>query len=1369
MKQRNYYLSFMTMLIMLLLPFGNAKAALDMGTTQLGTITLTRGETITINASQLASDLSYAYKLDYVSGWESSKDAGFYAHNYQNNRTRFSVTGYATCYQQKLSLDMFYTQSSGTYCVKHYYYLVTVNSDSYTKVERDVELVSAGTLSWRINRSDKNTITHLTLHGDLNGDDLKFLREMAGYNDNQGNLRCLDLRDVHFVAGGGDYVTIYDYTPSVSEGYDIPYGAFYWCRKLTEVWLPEKVGTIWTYAFYHCDFLTTVHIPEGAHTVYGANFEVCYNLTNLSIPSTIKTFYPKFDFSYKFRTLYCYAVTPPTRGSSTDFSNITTLYVPQGCKNDYLAKEGWGTIANIYETLAKPKLVLTASPESSKVSKGKSVKLKATASDAEIYYTIDGTNPSKSSTKYTNGVTIDHPLTLKAIAYHDKYNTSDVLTEEYTVKYNTWDSFTATTVEGVEVNYRIADNEGNTCKIYSVDKNTSGKVTIPESVYGMPVVEISRNGGFNNCNQVTSVSLPNSMKRIGGSAFYGCSALSSITGLNNVEYIGRSAFYNTPWFNSLDDGLIYIGKVLYAYKGSMPANTEIYVKEGTLSITAGALSSSNLVSLSIPKSVRELEGSPAGYYCTGLKTIVVASGNNFFDSRGNCNAIIETATNKLITGCSNTVIPNTVKAICGGAFENAPEELNIPNSVDSIAQSAICGTALKKLTIGTGLRKIMSQAIRYTTINSISVASGNPYFDSRDNCNAIIEKSTNTLVIGCPSTIIPNTVKTIGGSAFYTNTDGFNSGRITIPESVEKIETYAFNSCSSLGSVVIGSNVNEIGENAFYGCNGLIAVYALSNNPVEINENVFCSMSSDKDKIYNSATLVVPYGARINYRSTSGWNKFSKVIEGDVNTMVEGMTITKEPLVYRVTSTENKTCELYGTTGTVTGNLSIPSQVEGYTVTSVASYALINQKITSLTLPATVVSMWHNPFYGCNELASITVDAGNPKYDSRSNCNAVVETATNKLIAGCKNTVIPNGIKHIGIHSFFRTNSLTAIEIPSSVEVIDSLAFAYTGLSDLTIPSSVKRIEYRAFRCCDNLTIVTSMIDEPFAIEDNVFEYDDAETNERHFTKAKLRVPYGKKDIYAATDGWKIFIEMEEMEATKPDKIVLPSEASVVVGQTITLTPEITPADAETTLTWKSRNEAIAIVDDNGEVTGVKEGNTFIIVETDNGLSAYCKLTVTKPAPPEPTKIIIPEELSVGVGQKVKVDYTLTPDNAETTITWTIDDETVAVIDEDGILTGKAEGLAVVTATTTNGLTSNLCFITVTAAPEINADVNGDSTVDVADIASIISVMAGQGGNITEKSADVNSDGTVDVADIAAVITRMAELARQQHTIAEEE
>jgi uncharacterized protein YjdB len=397
MRQKHFYL---TLLVTLALSFFSSEqilAAWDMGEEKLGNINITRGETVTINATRIDK----IYGVTEVLGWYGGSDCGFYAHSYQNDRrSEFSVTGYATCYQKELRATVYYTQSDGTECYKKFYYLVTVTNDSYTKVERDIELAAAGTLSWRINSSDKNNITHLTLHGDLNGSDLKFLREMAGYNDNQGNLRYLDLRDVHFVAGGGDYVTFWDYTPSVYEGYDLPDGAFYWCRKLTEIWLPAKLGRIGTYAFYHCDFLTTVHILEGAHTVWGAAFDVCYNLKELSIPSTIKTFYPTFSSSDKFSTLYCHAAEPPTRGTYALFANCTNLYVPQGCKQKYLVKEGWGAIANIYETLPIPKVLVSSislNKTSLSLGTGKSETLTATvlpdnAADKTVSWTSSNTS-----------------------------------------------------------------------------------------------------------------------------------------------------------------------------------------------------------------------------------------------------------------------------------------------------------------------------------------------------------------------------------------------------------------------------------------------------------------------------------------------------------------------------------------------------------------------------------------------------------------------------------------------------------------------------------------------------------------------------------------------------------------------------------------------------------------------------------------------------------------------------------------------------------------------------------------------------------------------------------------------------------------
>ena len=164
----------------------------------------------------------------------------------------------------------------------------------------------------------------------------------------------------------------------------------------------------------------------------------------------------------------------------------------------------------------------------------------------------------------------------------------------------------------------------------------------------------------------------------------------------------------------------------------------------------------------------------------------------------------------------------------------------------------------------------------------------------------------------------------------------------------------------------------------------------------------------------------------------------------------------------------------------------------------------------------------------------------------------------------------------------------------------------------------------------------------------------------------------------------------------KPEKITLPAEATVKAGETITLTPTMTPENAVTMLTWTSDDETIATVDANGVVTGVKKGKTFINVETDNGKTAYCKLTVTAS---EPIAIELPKNATVTVGGTLTLTPTITPEGAETVLTWTSDDESVARVDVNGVLTGVAEGLALVTVSTSNGLTSNVCKVKVEQDP----------------------------------------------------------------------
>ncbi len=142
-------------------------------------------------------------------------------------------------------------------------------------------------------------------------------------------------------------------------------------------------------------------------------------------------------------------------------------------------------------------------------------------------------------------------------------------------------------------------------------------VTIPNSV-----TEIDYSA-FSGCIGLTSVTIPNSVTKIGSYAFSDCIGLTSVTIPNSVTKIGSYAFYNTPWYNNQPDGVIYMGKVLYAYKGTMPENTSIEIKEGTVSISPFAFFyCTGLTSITIGNSVTEI-GNYAFYNCTGLTSVTI--------------------------------------------------------------------------------------------------------------------------------------------------------------------------------------------------------------------------------------------------------------------------------------------------------------------------------------------------------------------------------------------------------------------------------------------------------------------------------------------------------------------------------------------------------------------------------------------------------------------------------------------------------------------------------------------------------------------------------------------------------------------------
>ena len=355
-----------------------------------------------------------------------------------------------------------------------------------------------------------------------------------------------------------------------------------------------------------------------------------------------------------------------------------------------------------------------------------------------------------------------------------------------------------------------------------------------------------------------------------------------------------------------------------------------------------------LKTIIIPTSVETI-GVGAFSYCTNLEKIVVKKGNPKYDSRNNCNAIIESKTNSIIVGCKTTQIPRTVTRIGFAAFagQRLLKSIEIPNTITDIEVSAFQGSGLRDVLIpdsvinvgkvafhachlhsvqlGDSLSTIGASAfcdnpeliaifvpksvksIGERAFNSASLGNGgwvqsyrvhsdNPYYDSRNNCNAIIETKTDTLVFGCNSTLIPDTIKHIGDNAFSlcksiseislpdsieTIGNGVfwgceNLCNVTLPESIIKLGASVFAACEKLREIIIPQNVTYIGESIFVGCKNIKSIISLNTRPPYLQSDY---LFSKYDKSYYSlVTLYVPKKAIENYKNAPGWKLFKTIL-----------------------------------------------------------------------------------------------------------------------------------------------------------------------------------------------------------------------------------------------------------------------------------------------------------------------------------------------------------------------------------------------------------------------------------------------------------------------------------------------------------
>ena len=438
----------------------------------------------------------------------------------------------------------------------------------------------------------------------------------------------------------------------------------------------------------------------------------------------------------------------------------------------------------------------------------------------------------------------------------------------------------------------------------------------------------------------------------------------------------------------------------------------------------------------------------------------------------------------------------------------------------TIGDAAFARSGIISISIPSSVTAIYSSAFNIcSSLSSITVASGNSKYDSRSNCNAIIEKSTNYLILGCKNTVIPRTVKRIQNGAFYGCSD---LSSITIPFSVSEIGERAFQDCSGLKSIIIASSVTNIDGYAFYQCEGLTKVIisdiaawcniSFSNNysnPLCYAKHIYNDADTEITnltipsnvstiKAYSFIgctgikTITIPYSVNtIGYSAFEECSGLTKVIASNISKWcnISFSNWGANPLYYAK--------HLYSDANTEITNLTIPSNV-----TSIGAYSFIGcSGVKNITIPNGVNTIGYSAFEGCTGITSITLPYA-------------LTSISSSLLKGC--------------------TGLSSINIPSCVSTIGYNAFSgCTNLKTVTIPKSVNTIENSAFNGCNNLTLVKVYIESPISITNTTFS---------NRTNATLCVLRGCGAAYEAATYWTDFKDIVEVidfvDATVKSKCV---------------------------------------------------------------------------------------------------------------------------------------------------------------------------------------------------------------------------------------
>lgn len=690
-------------------------------------------------------------------------------------------------------------------------------------------------------------------------------------------------------------------------------------------------------------------------------------------------------------------------------------------------------------------------------------------------------------------------------------------------------------VNGIYYNYLNENNVEVTYSHFSNSEKYSGEVIIPSTItYNRTTYNVTSIGerAFSQCSSLTSVTIPNSVTSIGNSAFSGCSSLTSITIPNSVTSIGNYAFYNCSSLTSLTipESVMSIGDRTF---DGCSALSSITIPNSVTSIGYSAFYGCTFTKQDFINN-SSLNAQEQNYWEAKIVDEdidgMLIRNDTIIDCRPYAKSAsipnkITTIGNSAFSDCSSLssiTIPNSVTSIGDWAFSGCSslsktnytgdmsdwckikfginssnpisqshnlyindeeiKDLILPNTIDSIYPYAFEGCfSLTSITIPNSVTSIGDYAFHECyDLNSIIVESGNRIYDSRENCNAIIETKNNTLIVGCKTTIIPNQITTIGKYAF-DNCDALTS--ITLPNSVISIEYAAFRDCDALTSIIVPNNVTTIGDYTFYSCDSLASVI-IGNSVTSIGKLAFfgcsslisLSISNNLTSIGRAAFTATPW----IMNQPEGLLYFGNILYTYVGDIPENAEIVIKE----------------GTTMIVGGAFQNSDHNKSTT-----------RNITSFTIPQSVKFIGSYAFS-----SSINYDYGlkiNYLGSIEDWCDIVFEDSRANPLSG----------SDVQIKLYINDSVITELTIPNTIDSIHDYTFyGYRSLTSVTIPKNVKFIGTEAFYNCGIKDVYLQSTTPPVL----------SKKSRKNFSSNPVcYIPCGSQAEYAASD-WAIQVEYFE-------------------------------------------------------------------------------------------------------------------------------------------------------------------------------------------------------------------------------------------------